>query len=114
MRTALLLGCSTSTVRKHRAGTRGLPGKNGLGSRPWLLKDQQLLDQWRERELQRVEQAYQRARQQIADDQPVTLLPAEDPEPDAHLFRGIRMKPVHTPVTSKPAPDPFVLFDRRG
>jgi hypothetical protein len=113
-RLSLMLGCSTSTVRKHRAGARGLPGKNGLGSRPWLLKNQQLLDRWRARELQRVERTYQQASEQIADDQPITPPPSEDPEPDAQLFRGIRMKPVHNPVTAKPAPDPFLLFDRRS
>lgn len=72
-RLAAMFGVSRSCINRIRNGTRGLPGKNGLGMRPWELRERELLETWRAREHARVEASYRRGSECIDKDQPISL-----------------------------------------
>ena len=126
-RLAALFEVSRGCIEKIRSGERGLPGQNGLGSRPWVIRSRELVETWRTRQLARVEAAYRRALERIDSDQPITLEPTTEEAlsrlPGAPgslvLFKGaLALKPQAPPPpapTARPIPARRVglMYDRR-
>jgi hypothetical protein len=129
-RLAALFDVSRGCIEKIRSGERGMPGQNGLGSRPWVIRSRELVETWRTRQLARIEVGYRRALDCVDNDQPITL----EPEPTTEealsrlpgnpgslvLFRGaLTIKPKPDAPTAAPmAPTPAksergVFYDRR-
>lgn len=65
IRLADLFGLSLSGVHRIRSGSRGLPCRNGLGSRPEQLKTRELVERWHARQLAQTESQYRRALEAI-------------------------------------------------
>jgi hypothetical protein len=96
---------STRYVRQIQTGTRGLPLGNGLGSRPWQLKNREMLLEWRRRRRERDDAAFDRAWAELDQGEPLSALPdPTEPAPPPGLFRG-----AHSP---KPRPAKPVINAR--
>lgn len=76
IRLADLFGLSLSGVNRISSGSRGLPCRNGLGSRPEQLKTRELVERWHARQLAQTESQYRRALEAIE---------ANEALPDPHI-----------------------------
>jgi hypothetical protein len=126
-RLAALFEVSAACIKRIRNGSRGLPGQNGLGMRPWEIHTRDLIETWRTRQLARIEAAYQRALASVDNDEPITLEPETTEEavsrlPDAPgsvvLFRGALVRkppapPIAPSVPMQAKSKGGLFYDRR-
>jgi hypothetical protein len=102
---------STRYVRQIQTGTRGLPLGNGLGARPWQLKNRELVLEWYRGRRERDDAARDRALAEIDQGEPLSALPdLTEHAPAPSLFRGAH------PMKRRPA-KPIInarLFTLRG
>jgi hypothetical protein len=101
-RLAPLFRVSVAYVRKIQNGTRGLPGLNGLGMRPELLKSRAGLDKWRTTQHERVEATYRRGLECIEKNEALSVA-IEKIDASFGLFKGaVTLKPRMPTTASRP------------
>lgn len=87
-RLAQLFGVSVRYILQLQSGKRGLPLGNGLGARPWKLRDRDLVMEWHQRRVGQADAARDRALKEINEGEALNGLPGQ--RAPAGLYRGMQ------------------------
>jgi hypothetical protein len=98
-------GISIGHVMRLQAGKRGWPLVNGLGARPWELKERTLIHEWHRRRVAQADAGRDRALRELDEREQPLELPHEEAEPP-RLFHGVGAGKRHAvPPWSQPTPE---------
>jgi hypothetical protein len=86
IRLAELFDVSWRYILQLQSGKRGMPLVNGLGARPWRLKDRELVVEWHRRKVAQADAARDRALKEIDDGEGFWVVKIEAER--GHLFQG--------------------------